>query len=450
MISAATEFIIGLFVLVASAVIVGEIFTHFGQAALVGQVLVGILFGPTLLGPALGITSTTVSSEFTGLQTLATFFILLMAGLSVSPKELKETGLTSALLGIAMFFVPFFVGAGLVHLLYPSLSDLLDLFFALAISITALPVLGVMLREFDLLDTRFGATLLHASVVNELSAVTVFAILLRFTTPGSDALGNVAIATLTVLIFLGTVLVFYFLLRFLGDLPAWKRFVRRFRATWNTREAGFALLIVVGLAAALYSQYLGLTFVVGAFYAGMLITPEVTGEKVHRSISTIFDAMTWGFFIPLFFALVGYDTDFHLIGTSLVSVIAFSVLVVYAVVSKFLIGSAVGRTIGWSRDEAFAAGFLVTSRGVVELAMAVILVDQGVFTTLDFTIIAGAGLITTIISPIGARPFITAMKAAAHRGRREIGAPPAAWVGTDYLPPRAEPAERPPMPGGSR
>ncbi len=445
MINATTEFITGLFLLVASAVIVGEIFTHFGQAALVGQLLVGVLLGPTLLGDTLGITSASVAPEFTGLQTLATFFILLMAGLSVSPKALRETGLPSALLGIGMFFIPFLFGAGLVHLLYPQFGSLLDLFVALAISITALPVLGVMLREFDLLDTRFGVTLLNGSVVNELAAVTVFAILLRLEARGGSALGSIGIAVGTAFLFLGTVVAAYFVLRYLGDRPGWKRFVQRFRATWNTREAGFALLIVVGLASALYSQFLGLTFIVGAFYAGILITPEVTGPKVHRSISLVFDSVTWGFFIPLFFALVGYDTNFRLIGISYVALIAFSAIVIYAVASKFLVGAALARALSWSVDESFSAGFLITSRGAVELAMAVILVGLGVFNQTEFTIVAGAGLITTIVAPLGARPFVTAMKAARYRARRAVGPPPPEWVGTVYLPPGPV-SERPDLP----
>ena len=449
MINATTEFIIGLFLLVAFAVLVGEIFTHLGQAALVGQLLVGVLFGPSLLGPALGLTSTTVSSEFSGLQTLATFFILLMAGLGVSPKAIRETGLPAALLGIGIFFVPFVFGAGLVRLVYPTYSPLLDLFFALTISITALPVLGVMLREFDLIDTKFGLTLLNGSVVNELCAVTVFAALLRFETTGGSVVANVGSAVVAVLFFLGIILAVYLLLRWLGDRPAWKAFVKSFRAEWNTREAGFALLIVVGLASALFSQYLGLTFIVGAFYAGMLVTPEVAGEKVHKAISGIFDAVTWGFFIPLFFALVGYDTNFRLLGTSYETLGAFATIVIFAVASKFLVGASISRSLGWSGDESFAAGFFVTSRGAVELAMAVILVDLGVFNETQFTIVAAAGLITTIISPLGARPFVRTMKSAALRARRDARPPPSQWVGTSYLPQRTA-EERPPLPSPPR
>jgi Kef-type K+ transport system membrane component KefB len=446
MINTTTLFIIGLFLLVASAVIVGEIFTHLGQAALVGQLLVGVLLGPSLLGPALGLTNPTVVSQFGGLQTLATFFILLMAGLSVSPKQLRATGVTAILIGVAIFFVPFLTGAALVHLLFPADSSILALFIALTLSITALPVLGIMLREFDLLETRFGSMLLNASVVNELSAVTVFAILLRVSAGGGSAWSAVGTSVGTVFLFLGLVLGVYLLLQFLASRPSWKRWVRGFRATWNSRESGFALLIVAGLGAALVSQYLGLTFIIGAFYAGMLITPEVMGFKAHRSMSIVFEAVTWGFFIPLFFALVGFDTNFTLLGGPGFTIVAFAILVVFAVASKFLVGSGITLSLKWSTDEAFSVGFLVTSRGAVELAMAVILLDAGIFTPTVFTIVAGAGLITTVVSPIGARPFITRMKAAYHRAHREAEPPPPPWVGTVYLPPVPE-SRRPPLPG---
>ncbi len=422
MINATTLFIIGLFLLIASAVLVGELFTHIGQAPLVGQLLVGVLLGPTLLGPALGLAS--VTPEFSGLETLATFFILLIAGLSISPQQLRSTGVPSALLGMAMFFIPFAGGAGLVRLLYPTWGGYEDLFVSLTISITALPVLGVMLQEFGLLETPFGVFLLNASVVNELCAVTVFATLLEMSTSGVPGWIAAGTAVGSVLLFLGTVLAVYFLLRFLVSRPAtWNRLKEGFRRTWNSREASFALLIVAALGSALYSQYLGLTFVVGAFYAGFLITPEVTGKTAHRSITTVLDTVGWGFFIPLFFVLVGYDTNFRSLGFSTATLVAFAGLVAYAVVSKFIVGSGISLALGRTPNESFLSGFLVTSRGAVASAMAVILLSAGVFNTTVFTIVAGVTLITTIIAPIGARPFVRTVLSSWHRDRQEKEAP---------------------------
>ncbi len=402
--NATTEFLIALFLLLALAVIVGEIFTRFGQAALVGQLLVGVLLGPSLLGPFLGIAST--PSDFTGIQTIATFFILLMAGLAVSPEQIWDTGLSAALLGIAIFLVPFLGGAAVVHVLYPSWSTTKQLFVAMTISITALPVLAIMLREFRLMKTRFGTFLLNASVINELAAVTAFAILLNITASGASSMDAIAISVVTVGLFLASILAIHMLLRALRALRLWDRLVNRFRETWRSRDAGFALLICIGLGAALYSQFLGLTFVLGAFYSGLLVTPESAGAREHRSVSFLFEAISWGFFIPLFFALVGFSTDFAGLFTDPLAVVLFASLCLFAVMAKVGMGALVTRSLGWSRQESLAAGWLLSSRGAVELAMATILLTDGIFDVPTYTIVAGVGLVTTFLSPIGARPFV--------------------------------------------
>jgi Kef-type K+ transport system membrane component KefB len=417
---ATTSFLIALFLLVALAVIVGEVFTRIGQVALVGQLLVGVVLGPTLLGPFLGISGTAPS--FVGLQTVATFFILLLAGLSVSPEQIWDTGLQSLLLGVSIFLAPFLGGAAVVFLLYPGLGSTTSLFVALTISITALPVLAIMLREFGLMNTRFGTFLLNASVINELSAVTAFAVLLSVSTSSASSLTSVVIAVATVALFLSSVLAIHMAMRALRHVRLWDRMVARFRETWRSREAGFALLIIIGLAAALYSQFLGLTFVVGAFYAGLLVTPESAGSRQHRSVSLLFEAVTWGFFIPLFFALVGFNTDFRNLFSGALAVILFAGLCLFALISKIAIGTAVTRTLRWSGQESYAAGWLLTSRGAVELAMATILLEIHVFSVNLFTIVAGVGLVTTLLSPLGARPYVRGITmerlAAEEAGRR--------------------------------
>ncbi len=429
-----TLLIVALFLLIASSVLVGELFSQLGQAALVGQLLVGVILGPTLLAPYLGLTQ--LSSELSGLQFLATFFILLMSGLAVSPEQIWKTGLPAALLGLAVFLGPFFGGIGVVRLLYPHLPLDTALFIALTISITALPVLGVMLREFGLTTTRFGTFLLNGSVINELAAVTAFAILLRLpahTSSGQEWIVGTE-AVVTVGLFLVSVLAVHMTLRSLRTVRIWDRFVERFRATWHSREAGFALLMVMGLGAALYSQYLGLTFLVGAFYAGLLVTPESAGPREHRNISLVFDAITWGFFIPLFFALVGFGMNLRTLDTSVAALVAFSILSLYALGSKVLAGGGVARLLGWSGPESLCAGYLLTSRGAVELAMAVILLQDGIFNTELFTIVAGVGLVTTFISPIGARRYVSDIGATRRAPETENRPPPLSL----WLPPKAE------------
>ncbi|HEV8049610.1 MAG TPA: cation:proton antiporter [Thermoplasmata archaeon] len=396
-----TSFIIGLFVLLTAAVLVGELFSRLGQAALVGQVLVGIVLGPTLLGSYFGLTG--VNDELAGVQFLATFFILVMAGLEVTPEEMVETGFAAGLLGTAIFVGPFLIGAFIVPLVIHGVPFTTGLFISLTLSITALPVMAVMLREFGLSRTRLGVLMMNSAVINELAAVTTFAILLRLNSSGFG-FAQVAIALLSVAVFLGTVLSAHMVLRVTRETRVGRTIRERITGMWKSRESGFAVLMVLALGSALFSQYLGLTFLVGAFYAGLLITPESAGKREHRGISQVFTIMTWGFFIPLFFAFVGLGMNLRSLLTP-TTLIAVGVLVAFALVSKVVLGTGVARILNWSKSDSLAIGFFASSRGAVELAMALILLDLQVFTVQIFTIVAAVGLVTTIISPIGAAHY---------------------------------------------
>ncbi|MGI0053446.1 MAG: cation:proton antiporter, partial [Thermoplasmata archaeon] len=171
-----TGFIVDLFILLTASVLAGEVALRLGQVALVGQLLAGVVLGPTLLGPYLGLSNLTAS--LTAIQFLATVFILFMAGLDVRPEQIFRMGIPTAAMGVAVFAVPFVVLSVLAEVLMPR-TGLVPLFLGLTLSITALPVLGIMLVQFGLLKSRMGNLLIHTALVNELAAVSVFAVLLQ-------------------------------------------------------------------------------------------------------------------------------------------------------------------------------------------------------------------------------------------------------------------------------
>ncbi len=394
-----TEFIVDLFLLLAGSLFAGEFASRLGQPALVGQLLVGVVLGPTILGQYFGLSS--LPPEFSSLQFLATVFILFLAGLEIAPEEIYRMGVLTAILGVAIFVVPF-AGLFLVTtLLFPGVSVLKALFIALTLSITALPVMGIMLAQFGLLQRPIGRFLMNAALINELTAVTVFAVLLElFAGRGTGAMA-VGIAGVDLAVFLAVMFGIYLGIRLLQRTPIWEQIQDRFARDWHSKGVGFALLMVLLVGASLFSQFLGLTFVVGAFYAGLIVTRDTAGASTHRSISTVFDTISWGFFIPLFFAFVGLQMNLRLLGTPDL-IFVFAVLLVVAVLLKVLVGDLAGRLRGWSATDSRAIGFLVSSRGAVELAMAVILLQDGIFNVPLFTIVAGVGLLTTMLAPIGA------------------------------------------------
>jgi Kef-type K+ transport system membrane component KefB len=169
----------------------------------------------------------------------------------------------------------------------------------------------------------------------------------------------------------------------------------------RTRQAGFAILIALALLAALFSQYLGLTFIVGAFYAGILVTPESVGTKLYEEVHELLRMFMWGFFIPLFFVIAGLQSNLRLLGS--VTVLAgLGALLLIAGASKIGVGAGLSRALGRSGPDSLAVGFMVNCRGAVEIAMAVILYNDGILNTQWFTIVVAVGLVTTFLAPLGA------------------------------------------------
>jgi Kef-type K+ transport system membrane component KefB len=453
-----TQFIIDLFLLLAGSLAAGEIFSRIGQPALVGQLIVGVILGPTLFGASLGLSS--LPAEFASLQFLATIFILFMAGLEIVPEEIYRMGGLTALLGVAVFVVPFGTGFVVVSALFLGVSTLKALFISLTLSITALPVMGIMVTQFGLLRRPLGRLLMNLALINELAAVTTFAVLLSLYSGNSSGVVSVGFAFVSLGIFLGVMLGGYFVVRWLARTTAWSTLQKRFSTDLRSKGAAFAVLMVLIVGASLFSQYLGLTFVIGAFYAGLLVTRETAGEEAHRSISTVFDTISWGFFIPVFFALVGLQMNLRLIGAP-DDLLVFVGLLAFAIVTKVLIGSFAGHVKGFGWSDAQAVGFLVSSRGAVELAMAVILLQDGLFNIQLFTIVAGVGLITTAIAPIGAlwawqstpesaeELYLRVPSLRPRRGRALIRAPALQWGDVrDYYDggPTGPPPEEPALP----
>jgi Kef-type K+ transport system membrane component KefB len=298
--------------------------------------------------------------------------------------------------------VPFTATLAVAHVVAPGLGFLTAAFVAVTLSITALPVMAVMVKELGLVDREFGSVVMAAALVNELSAVTVFAVLLQLYSAGSHVgVVSFALALGATALFLAVVFAAYFLLKYARTRPSWLAASGRFSRTVRTQESGFALLMILSLGAALLSQYLGLTFVIGAFYAGILVTPESVGAKIHETLRKGLHLFMWGLFIPLFFAITGLQTNLRLLVTPVAAAVFLTLLLV-AMFSKIGTGSLVTRLSRWTTPDSVALGFLVNSRGAVEIAMAVILYTDGILNTFWFTVVVSVGLVCTVIAPMGA------------------------------------------------
>ena len=398
-----TEFIVSLFLLLATALLAGELAIRLGQVAMVGQLITGVILGPYLLGPFYGVTvHTGVSPSLTAVQFLATFLILFMAGMEMGPTDIYGMKLGTFLTGVAVFLIPFGSCIAVGYFVFPGISVLLLLFIAVTLSITALPVMAIMVSELGLTGSSLGRRAMTVALVNELAAITVFAILLQIYSGGGHPTAfSLGIALGSVALFLGVVLVAHQVLVALHKRGGWKSLATSASLGIRYRDAGFAILMVLALGAALLSQALGLTFVIGAFYAGILVTPESVGENAYQSVRSILNVVCWGLFIPLFFAITGLQVNLTVF-LSLAGLGTLLALFAVAALAKIGAGAAATKVQGWEAPDALAFGFMVNSRGAVEIAMAVILLGDGILNSRLFTIVVAVGMAATILAPIGA------------------------------------------------
>jgi Kef-type K+ transport system membrane component KefB len=397
---ATEQLFVSIIVILVSARILGEIFQRIGQPPLVGELLAGLVIGPSILG-LVG-----PSADLHVISNLAVFFLMFLAGLEMDPREIRRAGGSAIVISIIAFFIPLLAGTG-TSLLF-GLTTVQSLFMGLLLSITAVPVSAIVLMQFGILNSRLGNTVITAAVVNDIMSLIMLSIILQIAADGGTAqlnVGDVMVSGINMAVFLGGIFLLDIILRKIaGGL---RRKVEPFFKKLQTKEAAFGVLLITAIAISLIAQDIGLHFVIGTFFSGLVIYRGRIGRenfnKVYRTIS----AITFGFFAPIFFALIGIEFNVQ----SLASAIPlFLALLGVAIVTKVAAGYIGAKIVGFSREVSLAIGFLMNGRGMVELVIASIGFGLGIIDMTLFSIAVAIGLVTTVLAPLTSRPMVSSAK----------------------------------------
>lgn len=385
-------FIVNLLVLLLSAKLLGELAERFRQPSMIGEVLAGVILGPSLLNiiPAPG--------EIKVIADLGVFMLILLAGMEIEAEEIRNSirgrNLWIALLG---FLVPMASGFGIGRLF--SFSNTFNIFLGLCIAITALPVSIRILMDLGKIRTDVGQRIISAAIFNDIVALLILGIILDFndeTKTIRDLSWSVLFTVLKVSAFTLLLMIAY---RF---FKLAKRRVNVFNPRVNAfllylrgKESLFALVVLFVLIFSSISELLGLHFVVGAFFGAILLPRSMFAdrdfERVRRSISGI----TMGFLAPIFFATMGLAFNFGALdnGTLLIVVLAASFI------SKIFGGYLGGRLAGLSNAKSVTVGLGLNARGIIELVIANIALSKGFIDVRIFSILVVMALLTTILTP---------------------------------------------------
>jgi Kef-type K+ transport system membrane component KefB len=378
----------------ALARILGELFRRMKQPALVGELLAGVILGPSLLAIL------SPDDSMTILANIAVFFLIFMAGLELNLSEIRKSSKSALLLAIIGFTIPFVTGY--YTSLFFGLGQIQSLFVGLLLSITAIPVSSMILMEFGILKSKIGTTVITAALINDIMAMIVFSLILIYPTGTQTAFdySEVGLMGAKITIFFAVLAAVVFVMK---KTNITSQRVEPLIEKLKTKEASVGILLSLGISVALFAHYFNLHFIIGAFFAGLIFGSKFWGEKTHNHNSKLISGITYGFFAPLFFVFIGLEFDLKSLTNSAPLFLAlFSV----AVVSKIVGGFLAAKITRFSNHESVAIGCLMNGRGMVEMAIASIGYSMGLIDSSLFSVVIAIGFLTTIITPVIAKPFI--------------------------------------------
>jgi len=379
--------------------LVGELFHRIQQPRVVGEMFAGIMLGPSLLGWVLPHVSSYLFPApslgfLNAVAQIGVVIFMFLVGLGTDPKELKGLGHAAVLTSHVSITAPFVV-AGLLSLyLYPRLSDdsvafsSFALFMGSAMSITAFPVLARILQERNLLGTRLGALAIACAAVDDVTGWCILAYIV--------VLVRSAHSTTSIWTTVAGILAFAFFMIYVVR-PLLRGFERSYKKWGHLSENRMALLLLLVLASALMTEYLGIHLLFGAFLMGAIMPKERAFVSYVRDR---FYTITVTLLLPLFFAFTGLRTNIGLVkGPEMWMYTGLIILV--ATIGKFGGSTLASWLSGRPLRESAGLGILMNTRGLMELVILNIGFDIGVISPALFSMMVMMALVTTFMtSPI--------------------------------------------------
>lgn len=386
-------FFTNLLILLVTARIFGEIMERFRQPSMIGEILAGIVLGPSVLGIMERTEEIKVISE------LGIFLLVILAGLEIDIddiiKSLKGRNLLTSLFAMLLPMCGGYMAGSLFE------QDIMtNLFIGLCMAITALPVGIRMLQDMGQLNSKIGQRIISVAIFDDVIALSLLGVLLSVN--GTDlSLPTISMAAVVslmkLLLLVGLLGGAYFLIRRVVNLGNYlEDYLNRLLLLLRGKEPLFALFFAFVLLFSTVTEGLGLHFIVGTFFASLLISEAVIGRVHLKSIERTTGNMAMGFLAPVFFAGIGLvfeRTSIQNIGL-LLAVLGASYL------TKTLGGYLGGRAARLSHRESVTLGVGLNARGIMEIVIANTAYVGGLISVEVFSILLVMSLLATLTTPL--------------------------------------------------
>jgi len=378
------QFSLALAVIIALAKAAGYLSIKLGQPSVLGELIVGILLGPTVLD-FLHFTIFTDNHLRDVIHELAEIGVLLLmfiAGLDLHLDDLVKSGKVSALAGTMGVILPIGLGYGLGLMFGMQAQE--ALFVGLVLAATSVSISAQTLMELKVLRSRVGTALLGAAVFDDILVVLGLSMFIALTQSESGLLQVVWIAVRMVLFLGGAGVLGIFILPRLSQRVASRDIAQ------GVVSFAFVMILIYGWSAEMLG---GMAAITGAFLVGLVLTRSQVKDRIRSGVSTL----AYAVFVPIFFINVGLSVNARqLLGPVFWLFLGMTVV---AVIGKVVGAGAGALMAGLNRQEALQLGVGMMSRGEVGLIVASVGVQQGLLTDDGLAAIVGVIIVTTLMTP---------------------------------------------------
>ena len=387
--------LIQIVVIVLLSRLLASLVSKIGQPMVIGEIIAGILLGPSVLGYFLpGVSQFIFQAaslpNLNFLSQLGLILFMFIIGLELDIQLLKNKAHTAVVVSHASIIIPFTMGVSLAYFLYerfalPHISFLaFGLFMGIAMSITAFPVLARILHERGLTKTALGSLAITCAAADDVTAWCLLAAVIAIVQAGSfiSAVFTVFLSVIYVIAMLKLV------------RPWLERLETQYASAESLNRTFAVISFVVLFLSALTTEVMGIHALFGAFLAGASMPAHAGFRKL---LASRIEDVSLVILLPLFFAFTGLKTQIGLLNDGLTWLVC-GLIIAVAVAGKFGGSLLAARFTGQSWSDSFALGALMNTRGLMELIVLNIGYDLGVLSPTVFTMMVLMALVTTFMT----------------------------------------------------
>ncbi|MDO9085427.1 MAG: cation:proton antiporter [Anaerolineaceae bacterium] len=381
-------------ILLLAAKTFGYLSTRLGQPSVLGELIIGVILGPSLLNIFSVSFLDYVELPFfvNEFAELGVLFLMFIAGLELHLSDLAKNKSASAYAGILGVLVPIFLGFLVGELFSMDIEH--SLFLGLTLGATSVSISAQTLIELKVLRSRVGFGLLGAAIFDDMLVILILSGFIALHQGGS--VNEILIVLIKMIIFLGASLAIGYWI-----LPKISRKIHKLPIAQGTITMAIIIMLVYGVSAELLG---GMAAITGSFIAGLMFARTAEKNDIERGLRSL----SYGLFVPIFFINIGLHVDIHGMGIS--SIWILLIITIAAIVGKIL-GSGLGARLGkFSWMESLQLGIGMVSRGEVGLIVATVGLNENLLSAELYSTIVGMVLITTLITPPLLRASFTKSK----------------------------------------